>query len=41
MFTAFLKRKKEKFRPHLIEHFKHIFLIFKQYYTHFHTLFHP
>ena len=29
-----------KLGAHLIEHFSNIFSIFKQYYTHFHTLFH-
>ena len=28
------------FRTHLVEHFKHMFLVFKQHYTHFHILFH-
>ena len=29
-----------KVRAHLVEHFSNMFSIFKQYYTHFHTLFH-
>ena len=27
-------------RPHLVKHLKHMFSVFKQHYTHFHTLFH-
>ena len=27
--------------PRLVREFKHIFLVFKQYYTYFHTFFHP
>ena len=26
--------------PYLVEHLKHMFLVFKQYYTYFYTLFH-
>ena len=29
-----------KIRPCLVEHLKYMFLVFKQYYTYFHTLFH-
>ena len=31
----------EYFRLLLVEHFKHIFLVFKQHYTHFYILFYP
>jgi len=32
--------KTEIFRPYLVEHLKHMFLVFKQHYIYFHILFH-
>ena len=37
---SFINNLSQSLRPHLVEHFKHIFSIFKQHYTYFHILFH-
>ena len=33
--------KSPSLRAYLVHNFKHMFLVFKQHYTHFHTLCHP
>ena len=35
------KLKSKKSRVYLVHDFKHMFLVYKQYYMYFHILFHP